>query len=114
MKREIKFRAYCPILNEYIPQDNVLIDGTGRATFCGYTFKSSEQHSAKLKLEQFIGLSDKNGKEIYEGDKLCNGTSTYIVEWDKYKCGWNIVEYGIHQVEIIGNIHQNPELLKTE
>jgi uncharacterized phage protein (TIGR01671 family) len=83
------------------------------------------------------GLKDRNGKEIYEGDILYNGyggpyhTRNMIVCWLNYHAEWslatrreNIGQWAIQMkgqssgnnsdsnYEIIGNIHENPELLK--
>lgn len=59
---------------------------------------------------QFIGLKDKNGKEIYEGDIMVTHTGwKTVVRWDEENlcyCGFMLIW------EVIGNIHENPELLK--
>ncbi len=84
-----------------------------------------------IELMQFTGLHDKNGKEIYEGDIVhipddyeeygfASGENYSIDYKDerfrlkpKYKpnaCGYDL-EY-TDELEVIGNIYENPELLK--
>jgi uncharacterized phage protein (TIGR01671 family) len=83
-------------------------------------------------IMQFTGLHDKNGVEIYEGDivswsawklgscyeKSCK-KKVNIVEWSSNKGKWfignDLWDLGIYSdIEIIGNIHDNPELLEKK
>ena len=88
-----------------------------------------------IHLMQSTGLKDKNGKEIFEGDILTDGHTTgvirnhptlgfYTVD-ESSKEGYlsdtvgtedfeEAKEFIRNSIEIIGNIHENPELLKVE
>ena len=61
-------------------------------------------------LMQFIGIKTKNNKEIYEDD-LCKQPNGKIIQ---VGMGTAYVDYIKQPLEIIGNIYENPELLKKE
>jgi hypothetical protein len=67
---------------------------------------------------QFIGLRDKSGKEIYEGDIikfLWDGKFRIdVIEFSAPMFSpSNSVRWSLQKDEIIGNIHDNPELLEV-
>lgn len=71
-------------------------------------------------LMQCTGLKDKNGKLIYEEDIVRNNLHNNLVEWHKggfWINGFiNGAKWNIHlchtSLEVIGNIYENPELLR--
>lgn len=126
MNREIKFRAWAFASNTMFYPDTDLGGelNNGSLTVIPNTI-----------LMQYTGLKDKNSKEIYEGDILnlqhrtvgCGKNTKYknfncLVEY--YKAGFIVSwpkDYGAYRFrdgdifsksEIIGNIYENPELLK--
>ena len=73
-------------------------------------------------LMQFTGLTDKNGKEIYENDIISapeGDGRVYKIKWNDFEFRWGAfsgngnerVFSDMKNGEIIGNIFSNPELL---
>lgn len=125
--REIKFRAWGKNSKEFLQDKN------------GYGLTLKEiQNIADIDLwefQQFTGILDKNGKEIYEGDVVKTPQQKYIKQWVvEYDYDGNLILSNqinsemslydfedmilnkencyIKDIEVIGNIFENPELIK--
>jgi hypothetical protein len=108
MNREIKFRAWTG--NRFLDFEEIIA--------CGYT----PWLSKSLIWQQFTGLKDKNGKEVYEGDILkyeetgSFGVMTWLGKTAQFgfSNGWANPVHGyanVNEAVIIGNIFENPELI---
>lgn len=111
--RPIKFRAWDKERLCWVDKFYIEPDGTVRTI--GYT-ALGEPHTDitdKVSLVQFTGLKDKNGKEIYEGDILKQYDKTYEVYYiNGHFMSCNELWEENTRSEVIGNIYENPELLK--
>lgn len=130
MNRTIKFRVWDHVINLF---DNGLAIST-----LGQVGKWNsgvvQGQSVRYAVEQFTGLIDSQGREIYEGDivEYAEGVELgdkmilrAVVVYDSVMGSygyasqvgqdcWNYPWEGIvKKPKVIGNIHENPELLKT-
>ena len=137
--REIIFRGKRPDNGEWVEGDlyhNFIYNGESKkeTRMGNIYFYGCKIHGTAFNMVdpetvgQFTGLEDKNGKRIFEGDIIKNEYSQGIfrkfsVSYDGVIGCW-IATYKntsphflynlIGKIEIIGNIHDNPELLERE
>lgn len=125
--KHIKFRAYIPNLKWIVPVERIYFDvGTVEVDLTDGNGDTAEYYYGEVELMQYTGLKDKNGKEIYEGDVLGrNGYWNYYIGFEegcfvtiptdlvqRNNFSWLPIKKSIFEnVEVIGNIYENPELL---
>ena len=130
MQDRFKFRAWKKISQIYdydIQECEKIPLHNSNKEKCFACFQSYLKNQDIFEIEQCTGLKDKNGKLIYEGDIVnCsfNGKANTVETFSKKLFqGKHLVEFfeyyfspfnyvNASDVEVIGNIHENPELLE--
>ncbi|MCU4984467.1 YopX family protein [Bacillus thuringiensis] len=126
--REIKVRAFDKVAEKmydvgYIDFANEVVQvAMNKGGICYGTYV---RRLKDVVLLQYTGLKDKNGKEIYEGDILefsGNVVALGIVKYNENfatfqacngNSGWLFGNESGTNIEILGNIYENPELVKN-
>lgn len=131
MNRELKFRAWDTGTKQFVDPSSIYIELTGELRGWGGPLSDIEDPSRWI-IQQYTGLKDKHGMEIYEKDvcKIKGKNYEYVFEvfWNEETAGFDlssndsfypdyldwfeIVTKKLDIVEVIGNTLENGDLLK--
>lgn len=135
LNRTVDVYALCPMNKSVFLSHQQLYGTPGDDVQVGYS-NPLDDSDTRVNLREYTGLKDKNDVEIYEGDvvNIVDLSSDYtekvsrekfapfIVEWSDVLAGWypksiNGYEpdeswWDQWEVEVIGNIYENPDLLE--
>lgn len=143
MNERFKFRAWDSIRKKMVTENDVIGEGDSNnfmpaiafiGEFWAFDLESScngGDPEGIYKIMQCTGLKDKNGKLIYEGDILSlygfnkkqnEEMERSVVKWDYQEASYyfgSVTSYNednssFSNIEIIGNIYENPELKENE
>lgn len=138
-----KFRAWLPRQGKMVDVTKItFVEGKVNCVFYSAKYSSDTTSACyegiTFELMQSTGLTDINGKEIYEGDIMLGHThegpyyesnvvlKKVVVVWDSPTCSFRYRDLDLffgtpqkphtflHEKEIVGNIYENPECLPKD
>ena len=127
--REILFRGKRTDCDAWVEGDLIQAFRGNQLSSCSIMPNTPTAYYWKIDpktVGQYTGLTDKNGKKIFEGDivECVSGGEQAVISWLKYFacfglsfdgwcCGFDDYDFSPNDFKAIGNIHDNPELLNN-
>lgn len=145
--RELRFRVWDKVTERYYAVSGLEYDESGelceiylvRIEIDESNPTANVRKPSDVVLEQYTGIKDKNGREVYEGDvveqfvcgvkmfkgKPCGKRTIWQVRWNEYECCFELhylkgslfgdsLMNKDDELEVIGNVHENPELIEDK
>ena len=129
--REIKFRAWHKRYNKWLYGESAFSfeAGVNKLNLSAFFQRLSTEEVDSDTLGQFIGRQDNNFNDIYEGDIISDHVGIGVIKWSERNNSFKVSYVGenkgqgkwfadfnlrgeLESIQRIGNIHQNPELIK--
>jgi len=123
--REILFKGKT-LLGKWIEGDLIQYLGWGKVHIAQNHKGAGGQEVIPETVGQYTGLTDKNGTKIFEGDIVkrhwFDRDSIYRIDYDnglaafigQRDASYTTFDYDAAEFEVIGNIYENPELLRSD
>lgn len=128
MSRQLKFRAWDAVQNKMIftfdGEYKIMVNSKDGTVFCGGHLPTGDWNEPPLM--QFIGLTDKIGNEIFEGDIVkTNDDKAMVISWSDSHASFAIIKEGLpirqfgeameaKDYEIVGNVYENWDVLQRQ
>lgn len=129
MNREIKFRAWNINEKKFIINEHLMTwyNTDGIMVVSGVSSNGEQDDNENSIIDQYTGIKDKNGIDIYEKDIVFNKSTTtkgevlsllgkWTIKWFPEN-GYVMYDsdlYFCNDIEVIGNIHNTTDILTTE
>lgn len=128
MSRQLKFRAWNAEQNKMIftfdGEYKIMVNSKDGTVFCGGHLPTGDWNEPPLM--QFIGLTDKIGNEIFEGDIVkTNSDKAMVISWSDRHASFVLIKEGLairhfgdgmvaNECEIVGNVYENWNVLQHQ